>query len=112
MAGAEAGLVDELPDSGGEMSSVARHRRSCDVPGHARELTFTGYHRFRFLASDRTCGWLEEAIEQTRVELDFALWAFVFMPEHVHLVIWPRPIGCAVSSILKAIKALVGAASH
>jgi putative transposase len=90
------------------MSDVARHRRSYDVPRHAHELTFTCYHRFRFLASGRTCGWLAEAIEQARVELDFALWAFVFMPEHVRLIVWPRQIGCAVSSILKAIKAPVG----
>jgi putative transposase len=108
MAGVEAGLVGEPPDAGGEMSRVVPHRRSYDIPGHAHELTFTCYHRFRFLASDRTGGWLAEAIEQVRVELDFALWAFVFMPEHVHLIIWPWQVRYTVSSILKAIKAPVG----
>src|SRR5260370_33310504 len=59
------------------MSGLALHRRSYNEPGHAHELTFTCYNRFRFLSSDRTCGWLAEAIEKARAELDFALWAFV-----------------------------------
>jgi putative transposase len=90
------------------MSPGARHRRSYNDPRHAHELTFTCYHRFRFLASDQACGWLAEAIQEARGELDFALWAFVFMPEHVHLIIWPRQIGYSVSSLLKAIKSPVG----
>jgi putative transposase len=40
--------------------------------------------------------------------LDFALWAFVFMPEHVHLIVGPRQASSAVSRILKAIKSPVG----
>lgn len=90
------------------MSNRSNRRRSYNDPRHAHELTFTCYHRFRFLSSDRTCGWLAEAIEEARVRLDFALWAFVFMPEHVHLIIWPRQPDYAVSNILKAIKSPVG----
>jgi putative transposase len=51
----------------------AGRRRSFNEPGHAHELTFTCYRRFQFLAAERTCGWLAEAIESARAELDFAL---------------------------------------
>jgi REP element-mobilizing transposase RayT len=41
-------------------------------------------------SSRRTCQWLAEAIDEARTQHDFALWAYVFMPEHVHLIIYPR----------------------
>ena len=64
--------------------------------------------RFRFLSAERTCDWLSRAIDDARSKLDFALWAFVFMPEHVHLVVCPRRIEYKVADILKAIKEPVG----
>ena len=33
----------------------------------------------------------------------FKLWAYVIMPEHVHLVIWPMP-NVSISQILKTLK--------
>ena len=81
-----------------------RHRRAFNEPGHAHELTFTCYRRFRFLSAQRTCDWLARAIDDARTKLDFALWAFVFMPEHVHLLVCPRQIEYQVAEILKAIK--------
>ena len=84
------------------------HRRSFNDPGHAHELTFTCYRNYHFLASDRTCGWLAEAIEEARIDQDFALWAFVFMPDHVHLIVWPRRLIYSVAGILKATKSPVG----
>ena len=67
-----------------------RHRRSYNEPGHAHELTFTCCRRYRFLSAERTCQWLRESIDKERHDLDFALWAFVFMPEHAHIIVWPR----------------------
>ena len=90
------------------MNGFVIHRRSYNEPWHAHELTFTCYHRFRFLGSDRTCSWLAEAIENARTQLDFALWAFVFMPEHAHLIVFPRQANYEVRTILKAIKSPVG----
>jgi putative transposase len=86
----------------------SHRRRSINEPGHAHELTFTCFHRYRFLHAERTCQWFAEAIDRARAELDFALWACVFMPEHAHLLIWPRQPKCDVSAILKAIKEPVG----
>jgi putative transposase len=55
-------------------------------PGHAHELTFSCYRRFPFFSRDRVCQWIEEA----RTSLDFDVWAWVFMPDHVHLFVRPR----------------------
>ncbi len=90
------------------MNARRLHRRSYNVPGHAHELTFTCYHSYQFLKAERTCVWFAEAIEEARVELDFALWAFVFMPEHVHLIVWPRRVQYEIQDIRKAIKSPVG----
>jgi REP-associated tyrosine transposase len=83
-------------------------RRSFHEPGHAHELTFTCGRRFRFLASERTCHWLAESIAIAGTESDFALWVLVFMPEHMHLIVWPRRRVYEVSDILSPIKEPVG----
>ena len=43
-----------------------------------------------FLQSERTCQWLADALEHSRQQLEFSLWAYVFMPEHVHLIVFPQ----------------------
>jgi putative transposase len=48
--------------------------------------------------------WLAEAIDGARRRLAFELWAYVFMPEHVHLVIYPKREDYSISRILLAIK--------
>jgi putative transposase len=85
-----------------------QRRRSFDELGHAHELTFSCYHSYRFLQAERTCLWLAQSIEQARQRWDFALWAYVFTPEHVHLIVWPRRSESKVAMILKAIKQPVG----
>lgn len=85
------------------------HRRNYNDVGHAHELTFSCYRGYRFLNSDRTCGWLADAIEEARNNLSFDLWAYVFMPEHVHLIVHPRNVEYDIAEIRSAIKAPVGA---
>ena len=87
---------------------MRRHRKNYNEPGHAHELTFSCYRRYEFLKPERTCLWLAEAIVDARVSLSFDLWAFVFMPEHVHLLIRPREVEYDVAEIRKGIKAPVG----
>jgi putative transposase len=86
----------------------SQRRRSYNEPGHAHELTFTCFHRYRLLAAQRCCVWLSEAIDRARQKRDFAVWAFVFMPEHAHLIIWPRQTHYEISAILQSIKQPVG----
>lgn len=88
--------------------SIRQHRRrSFDQPDHAHELTFCCYKRFPFLkAAGRVCGWLANSIRRSRERRGFMLWAYVFMPEHVHLIIHPGEN--RIASILKDIKQPVG----
>ncbi len=84
------------------------HRRTFNIPRQAHELTFTCYHRYRFLEADRTRLWLVDAIQAARIKLDFAVWAYVIMPEHVHLIVCPQTADYAISNILYAVKKPVG----
>ncbi len=80
------------------------HRRSFNIPGQAHELTFSCYQRYKFLTRDRTCEWLARAINNAREALDFSVWAYVFMPEHVHLIVHPRKRDYQISALLRQIK--------
>ena len=64
-------------------------RRNLNLSGHAHELTFSCYRGFPFLSAERACRWLAEAIDRARARHQFSLWAYVFMPEHVHLILRP-----------------------
>ena len=83
-------------------------RRNLNVPGHAHELTFTCYRRYPFLTADRTCRWLSEAVDQACGELDYDLWAYVFMPEHVHLIVNPRLPRYDIAAFRRQVKEPVG----
>ena len=75
-----------------------------NAPRHAHELTFSCYRGYPFLKAERTCRWLAESIDAARREHDFALWAYVFMPNHAHLIVWPRQTDYDIASIRRAIK--------
>jgi len=82
-------------------------RKLCErfnVPGDAHELTFCCYKRRAFLSKPRTCKYLVDAISGAREKHAFHLWAYVFMPDHVHLLIWPTRPKYSVSGILQSIK--------
>jgi len=84
------------------------HRKNYNEPGHAHELTFSCYNRFAFLKAERTCRWLSEAINDARMEHRFNLWAYVFMPDHAHVIVWPRNATYDIARVRHAIKSPVG----
>jgi len=47
---------------------------------------------------------LVDSINNARRRHDFDLWAYVFMPNHVHLIVCPRREYYSISSILQSIK--------
>jgi len=47
---------------------------------------------------------LVESIAKARVRLQFDLWAWVIMPEHVHLLVHPRTPNSKTATLLSAIK--------
>ncbi len=86
-----------------------RHRRkSIDLPNHAHELTFTCYKRYKLLSRDRTRQWLVDAFDKARHKSDLHLWAYVIMPEHVHVIVVPQRSEYQTGEILKALKGGVG----
>ena len=73
-------------------------------PGHAHFLTFSCYRHFPLLSQERTRRWFIQAMESAGKKHDFALLAYVIMPEHVHLVVLPLLPVYDVALFLKAIK--------
>lgn len=82
---------------------VQRPRGDND-PGQAHELTCSCYRRFKMLSKDRTCEWLATEIREACEELKYWLWAYVFMPDHVHLLVCPQETAYDTSQFLKRIK--------
>ena len=54
-------------------------------------LTFSCYRRLPLLSKDRTRLWFVDAMKQARRIHGFHLWAWVIMPEHVHILLWTPP---------------------
>jgi REP-associated tyrosine transposase len=81
-----------------------KHVHSYNIPGHAHELTFSCFRRLPLLTRDRTRRWFVDAMEAARDELNLQLWAYVIMPEHVHLLFWPMNEDYKVGLIRTALK--------
>jgi len=83
------------------------HRKTCkryNNPRDAHALTFSCFQRQAFLSKDRSRQWLIEAIDRARAKLRFHVWAYVIMPEHAHLLVWPPERVYDISDVLSAIK--------
>ncbi len=87
-----------------EMQTYRKRRKSFNDPGHAHELTFSCYQRWPLLGKDRTRQWLIDALGNSRRRWNLELWAYVIMPEHVHILLCPREASYDMALILKAIK--------
>jgi putative transposase len=83
---------------------VEKRRRRYNEPGQARELTFSCYRHYPFLSRERTREWSREALEAARVQFRFQLWAYVLMPEHVHLLVYPADGPDQVSRFMQRLK--------
>ncbi len=86
------------------MSGSQLKYKHFNIPGHVHELTFSCYKRQPLLNLDRAYQYLVPAINIARAKHRFALMAYVFMPEHIHLLLFPKGETYSISSILKSIK--------
>jgi putative transposase len=64
--------------------------RSYNEPGHAHELTFSCFRRHPLLNRNRSRQWFLDALASARSCKHVALWAYVIMPEHVHVLLSPE----------------------
>jgi putative transposase len=93
------------------MTSKPQHRKKVkhyDIPGDAHFLTFSCYRRYQLLSKDRSRLWLIDALKNARTKHGFHLWAWVIMPEHVHLLIWSPGEETKTDKVLASIKKPVG----
>jgi len=84
-----------------------QYRKRCkryDEPGHAHELTFSCFRNQALLLEDDSRKCFADAVNAARNKHRFDVWAYVVMPEHVHLLVRPRENDYSVSAILKSIK--------
>ena len=89
--------------SGNEASRFKTCRRF-NERGHVHSLTFSCFQRQPFLFKDRTRQWLVDALDSVRRKLGFHIWAYVIMPEHCHVVLYPGRESYEMCKILAAIK--------
>lgn len=73
-------------------------------PGHLHELTFSCYQRKSMLTNDSWLEILATTLDAAAKAEVFDLVAFVFMPEHVHLLVFPRSPQPSFGSFLAQVK--------
>ena len=98
----ERGRID---DAGLEITGIWYKRvKHFNLAGHIHFLTFSCYRRMPLLAHDLWCSWLAESISRSLEKHNVALWAYVFMPDHVHLLVRPRSDIYDISDFLRSMK--------
>ena len=92
--------------------SIRKSRRAWNELGGAHFLNCSCFRRLPLLTRQRTRRWVLEALEATRREHDVALWAYVIMPEHVHILLLPRQPRYEMLRILVGLKRPVSDAAR
>ena len=77
---------------------------SYNLPGHAHELTFSCFQRLPLLAKERSRSWFVSAMRCARRDLRLSIWAYVIMPEHVHVIVYPQEREYKIARIRTALK--------
>ncbi len=78
--------------------------RHYNIPYHAHFLTFSCFQQLSLFSRERTKRWIIEAIINAKEKYKYALWAYVIMPEHIHLLVYPMLEKYNISLFLKTIK--------
>ncbi|HUU45051.1 MAG TPA: hypothetical protein VM118_04895 [Acidobacteriota bacterium] len=79
-------------------------RKTFNTPGHAHFLTFSCWQRQPFLLDHEACLIFLQSLAEARARERFTVWAYVLMPEHVHLLIRPLSEIYQMATILRRIK--------
>jgi putative transposase len=84
--------------------------------GQSHFVTFCCYHRHKLFTSDASMGVFESALERVRRNFGLCVYAYVVMPDHVHLLL-SEPERQTLADALKSLKQgvsrrLIGNAEH
>jgi len=71
--------------------------------GHIHLITFSCYGRVPYLAVPQSRDIFEQVLEQSRLKHSFEIFAYVVMPEHVHLLL-SEPPETELATVLKVLK--------
>jgi len=83
---------------------LRRKLKHYNIPHHAHELTFSCEHHSAYLREETPCRIFLEELALAKREFEFYIWAYVLMPTHVHLLIYPKNEVYNISRILYKIK--------
>jgi putative transposase len=75
-----------------------------NIPGHAHELTFSCNKKNNYLFNTKPCELFISELVKSRDKFLFKILAYVLMPNHVHLLLWPQNSIYDISLILSDIK--------
>jgi putative transposase len=78
--------------------------RRINDPGDAHYLTFSCYRHQPFLTEDCIRERLISALREACAKHVYGLWAYVIMPDHVHLMVKPQRTDYNVSTFLHSVK--------
>ena len=75
-----------------------------NLEAQAHEITFSCYRGLPLLLNEQTRIWFIESVEEARSRRDFSVFAFVLMPEHVHIIVRSNRPVYDTSWFLKSMK--------
>ncbi len=87
-------------------SEIRKKLHHYNTPGHARELTFSCYRRSDYFTDPVACEMFRQVLSEARVQSRFRIWAYVIMPNHVHLLLWPLEPKYDIAKIDSGIKGI------
>lgn len=85
------------------MEPERTHRKSWDVEWDVHALTFSTFGGQPFFLGKQSPQWFLDVLSRARQRCPFHLFAYVVMPEHVHLVLQPQP-GVTMRGVLWHLK--------
>lgn len=88
----------------GKEEPLRRNLKHYNMPGHAHELTFSCFHQYAYLSEPEPCLIFLEELEAAKKQFDFYIWAYILMPTHVHLLLYPKKENYSISRILYQLK--------
>ena len=97
-----AGTLHMMPEP-----EPRKRLRRFEVTRRARALNFSCFRGQRFLASDRSCRWLADSLTVGLDKHEIDLWAYCFMPTHIHLLVFPRFDRPSIAAFLESVKTSV-----
>jgi putative transposase len=78
-----------------------------NTPGHAHELTFSCYRRKPLFDDREACQLFLDGLDRSKDIYSFKLWAYVIMPQHVHLLLWPLQSEYDIGKMMSGIKGIM-----